>query len=185
MVFLAICKTFKNDYNTIDLNVILDNTTTSGTITAAQLANNSTIFIRATNTTSSPLTVTVDIEFDSSTVPTGFNNIVWRQVRQRYQFQKIPINFRVSTVFFRLTGNITLVTRFNGVNFPSQPFTNEFYRIAPNTTPTATNLRYYGEFFIAYGAADDAAFSASPYYNEPLTCYPPVLPCYSKKKCHC
>ncbi len=99
-----------------------------------------------------------------------------RAIRQYYQFEKIPINFLVSTYDIRLNGNAVLEVYINGVLFRS--YINAIFYLSPTQIPPI-KIRYPDNIFFYYAQSDDDEFKASPYYCERLLPPTPSRNCCS------
>ncbi len=99
-----------------------------------------------------------------------------RAIRQYYQFEKIPINFLVSTYDIRLNGNAVLEVYINGVLFRS--YINAIFYLSPTQIPPI-KIRYPDNIFFYYAQSDDDEFKASPYYCERLIPPTPSRNCCS------
>jgi hypothetical protein len=99
-----------------------------------------------------------------------------RAIRQYYQFEKIPINFLVSTYDIRLNGNAVLEVYINGVLFRS--YINAIFYLSPTQIPPI-KIRYPDNIFLYYAQSDDDEFKASPYYCERLLPPGPTTNCCS------
>jgi len=104
-------------------------------------------------------------------------NPYWREIRQYYQFQKIPINFLSLKMDIRLNGNAALELYIGGVLYNT--YYNAIFQLSPTQIPPI-KIRYPDNFFVYYGESDDDTFSQTSYYCEPLIPLQSTNCCYQR-----